>query len=407
MVKGATLFLLYSVIALAILAQPPPPIADPNGDPDASKDFTGICLNHGYHPEPYTATTEDGYHLKLFRIPGPSDQGEQAQTTREMGAKPVVLLQHGILDSATTWIVNSPDKAPAFLLAEAGYDVWLANSRGNYYSRSHKTLDPDKDKEFWDFSWYEMGKYDLPAVITKILKVTGAAKLSYIGHSQGTTQMFSALAENEAWYLERVKVFIGLGPVTNLQNSRSHLMNFLAKAHGVELVTALGVNEMFPRNYLTNKFSSLVCAVVPQVCSFGVLILSDEDTSMDNAERWDVMLAHFPSGSSLKCFAHYAQSIQTKTFRYYDYGKDGNQQHYHQDAPPDVPLENIKKMPIALFVGTADELATTQDSKWTISKLGEGIDGDEDLSKVGHMTFLMAKDMGYFQDVMAELQKHQ
>lgn len=324
-----------------------------------------------------------------------------------MGAKPVVLLQHGILDSAATWIYNSPDKAPAFLLAEAGYDVWLGNSRGNYYSRHHVSLDPDKDKAFWDFSWYEMGKYDLPAVITKILEVTGASKLSYIGHSQGTTQMFSALAENEAWYLDRVNVFIGLGPVTNLQYSKSQLLNFLAKAHGVELLKVLGVNELFPRGYLTNAFYSEVCAVIPTICSFGVWIIADEDTSMDNTERLDVMLAHFPSGASLKCFDHYSQSIQTKTFRYYDYGKDGNQEHYHQDTPPDIPLDNIKTMPVALFVGTADELATTKDSKWTISKLGESVEEDEDLNKVGHMTFLLAKDMSYFNNVMAELEKHQ
>lgn len=77
----------------------------------------------------------------------------------------MVLLQHGILDSSDTWVNNSPDKAPAFILADAGYDIWLSNSRGNYYSRHHKIYDPDKDREFWDFSYTEMGMYDLPVVI--------------------------------------------------------------------------------------------------------------------------------------------------------------------------------------------------------------------------------------------------
>lgn len=41
----------------------------------------------------------------------------------------------------------------AFILADNGYDVWLANCRGNYYSRRHKYLNPDTDKKFWTFRY--------------------------------------------------------------------------------------------------------------------------------------------------------------------------------------------------------------------------------------------------------------
>lgn len=64
--------------------------------------------------------------------------------------------------------MNIAEKAPPFIAVDAGYDVWLSNLRGNKYSRQHVLLDPDNDKEFWDFSYPEHAKYDLPAMVKKI-----------------------------------------------------------------------------------------------------------------------------------------------------------------------------------------------------------------------------------------------
>ena len=44
------------------------------------------------------------------------------------------------------WIENDPNKAPAFVFANAGYEVWLGNNRGNNYSKKHKNLDPINNK---------------------------------------------------------------------------------------------------------------------------------------------------------------------------------------------------------------------------------------------------------------------
>jgi pimeloyl-ACP methyl ester carboxylesterase len=71
-------------------------------------------------------------------------------------------------------------------LIEAGYDVWLGNNRGTIYSRGHASLTHDDD-EYHAFSFYEMGKYDVPAMIDYIRDISGQEKVSFIGHSQGST----------------------------------------------------------------------------------------------------------------------------------------------------------------------------------------------------------------------------
>lgn len=57
---------------------------------------------------------------------------------------------HGLIDSADSFIMNHRNKSHPFVLSDAGYDVWLPNSRGNKYSNQHTVLNPDTDLEYWD-----------------------------------------------------------------------------------------------------------------------------------------------------------------------------------------------------------------------------------------------------------------
>ena len=82
------------------------------------------------------------------------------------------------------WFKDGKQNSFAFMLVEAGFDVYLANSRGNRYSREHVILKPN-EPEFWKWSWQEMAKYDLPATIDIVLETSKKKNLYYIGHSQG------------------------------------------------------------------------------------------------------------------------------------------------------------------------------------------------------------------------------
>ena len=139
---------------------------DPLGDnEDVTKTFDELCSQNGFAFEQHEVTTEDGYILTVYRIPGLEGQNSSG--------KPAVFMQHGVFDSAYGWVMNYPEVAPAFVAAKAGYDVWLGNSRGNTYSRKHTTLDPDSDGlKYWGTDWSDMGAKDLPAVFDYLLKET-------------------------------------------------------------------------------------------------------------------------------------------------------------------------------------------------------------------------------------------
>ena len=117
-------------------------------------------------------------------------------------------------------------------------------------------------------------------------------------------------------------------------------------------------------------------------------------------------MGHYPSGTSFKSVDHYAQIVDSGEFKKFDYGSDTeNEKRYGTAKPPTIDLTNIKKVPIAMFVGFQDELADNTDAKWTHSQLKTAIFYAE--YSLGHLGLLVGKDMSYFtQDAMRVLNKH-
>lgn len=107
-----------------------------------------------------------------------------------------------------------------------GYDIWLGNSRGNIYSGEHLKFDCDDDEvNYYNFSFYEMGKFDQPAQIGAVLNHLKIKTLTYVGYSQGTSQMFSALAMNHGNLRDYISKYIALAPVVRLNHSTDSLLN--------------------------------------------------------------------------------------------------------------------------------------------------------------------------------------
>jgi len=141
-----------------------------------------MVVDYDYPFERHYYETSDGYINCLHRISGPRGTSAEANAQAKV-KKPVMLYQHGLLDSSAGICCNGTELSTAYFFADSGFDVWMNNSRGNKFSRAHVYLDPDHDKKYWDFSFQHMAAHDLPAAITTVLGKTGVKSLSYIGHS--------------------------------------------------------------------------------------------------------------------------------------------------------------------------------------------------------------------------------
>lgn len=168
----------------------------------------------GYSYEVHEIVTEDGYLLKMHRI---------LPKSRSMLKKYPVFLMHGILRSSSDYILLGTENALSYILSDFGYDVWLGNSRGNPFSSKHRFLSPDS-QEFWEFSFHEIGYFDLAAMFDYILKITVQPTLYYVGHSQGGSAILVLLSTRPE-YNAKIRQLHLLGPAMFLTNIRFKLVN--------------------------------------------------------------------------------------------------------------------------------------------------------------------------------------
>lgn len=333
-------------------------------DPLAVFDFVALVKQHDYPAEEHNVTTVDGYKLILHRIPS-------SPKSPPMKRKPAVLIQHGLLASSDHWVLMGPGKDLAFLLADAGYDVWIGNFRGNTYSRSHLLLNPDSPA-FWQFSFHEMGYYDLPAMVDYILDETAQKSLTYIGHSMGSTASYILLSTRPE-YNKRLRLVISLAPVAYWKH-KSVGFQKLAVDNEALIETALrkeGIFELAPQSSTYTQLITALCnddAITQAACVTAIFSVSGFSPSQLNVSLIPYLSIYFPAGMSLKTIIHYYQNIVTGKFRPYDYGYVGNFAHYEKEEPPNYDVSKITA-PVALFVGQSDVLSKEEDAKELIKRL--------------------------------------
>ncbi|XP_055615722.1 lipase 3-like [Toxorhynchites rutilus septentrionalis] len=327
-----------------------------------------LIIRDGYIAEEHETATADGYLLTMFRIPG-----SPANPPRE--GKSVVFLQHGLLCSSADWVVLGPGRALAYLLVDAGYDVWLGNARGNTNSRKHLIHSPSSAK-FWDFSWHEIGLYDLPAMIEYTLQKTGESSIHYAGHSQGTTAFF-VMASLRPEYNAKIRSMHALAPVAFMGNLVSPFIRAIAPfINQVDWITSmLGIHEFMPSNQMMVLGGQKACrdeSPFQEVCANVLFLISGFNSPQLNRTIIPAILTNTPAGASVNQIVHYGQGINSRRFRQFDYGLALNLIRYGSITPPNYPLDRVTA-PVFLHYGDNDWLAAVRDVQQLSTQLGNTV----------------------------------
>nr|XP_012429995.4 lysosomal acid lipase/cholesteryl ester hydrolase [Taeniopygia guttata] len=349
-------------------------------NPECFMNVSEIIRYHGFPSEEYEVPTEDGYILTVYRIPA----GRNAQNA---GRKPAVLLHHGILADATHWISNLPNNSLGFILADAGYDVWLGNSRGDTWSLKHKTLKPCQ-KEFWQFSFDEIGKYDIPAELNFIMNKTGQKDFSYIGHSEGAATGFIAFSTYPE-LCQKIKVFFALAPVVTITHATSPLITITRFPQSL-IRLLLGCKGVLQYSELMKGPVTQFCACLGKVCGNIFSYIAGGRIQNINTSRTDSYAGHYPAGTSVQNVIHWQQIKHADRFQAYDYGCKENMKKYNQTAPPEYNIEKLK-IPTAVWSGGQDKFADQTDMARLLPRITNLI-YHEHFPAWGHLDFLWGLD---------------
>ncbi|KAF2896922.1 hypothetical protein ILUMI_09252 [Ignelater luminosus] len=335
--------------------------------PDFGLNAKQLIENYRYPFENHTVTTEDGYILELHRIP----HGKGEVNCHNITGPPVLIVP-GTHSTSADW-VNMGKNSLGFILADRGYDVWLANYRGTTWSRKHIRLDPDvHKKEFWDYSFQDIGSYDLPAFIDYILRVTKHERLFYIGHSQGTLSFF-ILTSDKPEYNAKIRLMVALGPVAYFNNARSLIIRFLAAFENEvqAFVDKYQFYEILPYTSLMRMVAQTFCndySLFQSICTFAFYILAGYSPNQFNKTMIPVILSNSPASSSFKHWRHAAQMRLADTMLKYNYGTEENLKRYSQSTPPEYNLTKITT-PVAFYYGEYDLFCSKEDVDMAAAKI--------------------------------------
>ncbi|KAG5875195.1 hypothetical protein JTB14_029369 [Gonioctena quinquepunctata] len=299
-----------------------------------------IIQRMGYPLRTYKVQTPDGYIMTMFRIPNDHVKNPAARHYP-------IYLQHGIVATCATFLGKGKDSL-AFVLSDAGYDVWLGNYRGNPYSEEHINLTVF-DQKYWDHSMDEIALLDLPANFQTILSNTApGSKVIFVGHSLGTAASLMFSSEYPEVARNMMKMMVLLCPAYTLSNMISPwrmvapMGNFI-----LDYVRRLKLDRIASQARELRRFVVPVCMESPELMRYCMQLYNifyGPKTDL-GPETVPVYFNQLPGGTSIKILNH-AADLVNGNFRKYNY----NELNYKVYGTRHSPIYDIKKIRVPVYL---------------------------------------------------------
>jgi len=361
-------------------------------DNDTQKTLPEYIMSYGYSFEEHKVPTPDGYILTLWRIPKKIKEPRKKR-------QPVLFL-HGLLDNGFTWLYKEGSLNLPIMLVDEGYDVWIGNNRGTLHSKEH--MNPVEYKwsnpsnKYWDFSVDHMAAFDIPSMIDYICDLTTYDKIDYIGHSQGTTELFIHAMTNPEYVNSRIRRYVALGAVLFVKNVPGLFEKLLNHLRIPDILYKIGLKNIGLLPALT-PFFSFISKYFPRFIEIVVTTITGytKRRNFDNA-RFPLLFLHEPGGSSSQNLFHWMQLMRNEehVITKFDFGLEGNLKHYKNRYPPKYNVKALKDLnfPIYMFAGKKDAIVSPKDFEDLVAVLPKDRVKYEYVDDYGHLDYVWANN---------------
>lgn len=189
----------------------------------------------------------------------------------------------------------------AFTLSNFGYDVWLLNLRGNYYSNKHTSDSFCKTKQFineykkdsrnnyWNFNINTLIENDLPNMIDFIRKETRVTQpMGLISYSYSGLHVLGLLTKY-AHYQESLQPIVMVAPaLLTSSDSKSHLpLKYFMQIATKTLASKIGPFPEFTGHSSNDYIKKLICKIpiASRLCRLLETILHGQTENVSDVKR--------------------------------------------------------------------------------------------------------------------------